>query len=226
VSPRHVFTEEQLRALYAGYREDQYTFDRMLVESEYLKWAMVLGSPELRDHRNALTWDFLRPVLAPLRITRVCDFGGSTGEHVPPEIVDRADEILVTDVSGAALCNPRFKAAGALEPDSVDLALCMHVLEHVGHPREFLASIVSRIAPGGLLYLELPKEIDPPIVDRLRLGTARLPLHEHINKFMLSSMQAMVTSVGLSLIVAEEFLVDFGEARVTNLRCLAQKKSA
>lgn len=45
-------------------------------------------------------------------------------------------------------------------PVRYDLVSCLHVLEHLAHPDELLRSLRNLARPGGLIYIELPNELN------------------------------------------------------------------
>jgi SAM-dependent methyltransferase len=65
-----------------------------------------------------------------------------------------------------------------LDDDSMDVALCIHVLEHVEHDRRAIAELYRVLAPGGWALVSVPLRLDQPTYedptvtepgDRLRL---------------------------------------------------------
>lgn len=42
------------------------------------------------------------------------------------------------------------------EKKQYDIVTCIHVIEHVRNPKQFIASLLQLVKPGGLLYLETP----------------------------------------------------------------------
>jgi SAM-dependent methyltransferase len=65
-----------------------------------------------------------------------------------------------------------------LDDDSMDMVLCIHVLEHVGRDRQAMAELYRVLAPGGWALVSVPLRLDQPTYedftvtepsDRLRL---------------------------------------------------------
>jgi len=202
VCVRKVFAEEELSGLYAGYRGPKYTAERTAIEPKYAGVAVDLESPASIADRNEGLWTFLRPILDNVFIDVLCDFGGADGALVPPELAERCGQVWVEDVSGVALAHERFRSVGfsAVGDRSVDMALCMHVLEHVGHPIEHARRVVSKVAPGGLVYLEVPLEVSLEHLERVRAGAQYQYIHEHINQFTPTSLHALARALGLDVI--------------------------
>lgn len=94
--------------------------------------------------------------------------------------------------------------AGPLEtcpfaPASFDLAYSVQVFEHLSEPRVELARLFELLAPGGLLYLEVPNDRSLGI----RLGQDRL-LHNrppgHLNFFTPGAMRRLLEAAGLEVL--------------------------
>lgn len=41
-------------------------------------------------------------------------------------------------------------------PKQFDIVTCIHVIEHVSNPKEFISHLLKLVAPGGILYIETP----------------------------------------------------------------------
>jgi SAM-dependent methyltransferase len=68
-------------------------------------------------------------------------------------------------VESDASCHATLAAAGLrvhsstdeiADAERFDLLVMSHVLEHVGNPRAVLTSLVSRLSPGALVFIEVP----------------------------------------------------------------------
>jgi SAM-dependent methyltransferase len=85
-----------------------------------------------------------------------------------------------------------------ITPDrSFDLVICSHVLEHLAEPRRILARLVDLLAPGGLLYAEVPLEI---------WDGAPLPPEPvtHINFFAPHSFEALCDGLPVEVLECRE----------------------
>ncbi len=99
-----------------------------------------------------------------------------------------------------------------------------HVLEHVSTPLLLTMKAASYVKPGGYLYIEIPLEISDRDVARLFAGdrTVALPIHEHINRYCVRSVTELLKAANLNAVAIETALVDFGWAKPTVIRALAQ----
>ena len=89
----------------------------------------------------------------------------------------------------------------------------MQVLEHVGNPRAFVVHASEFVAPGGLIYLEVPHELTQSVGDEFdqRIIDTPIFIHEHLNLFDRMSMRGLIESIeGLELVDDEEEALDIG----------------
>ena len=113
-------------------------------------------------------WGGDRASTRPLAGKSVLDVGCGAGLLCEPlarlggEVtgVDAAAEnvaVASTHAEGVGL-DIRYMAGevGALDIGTFDLVTCVEVIEHVADKRAFLADVVARLAPGGLLILSTP----------------------------------------------------------------------
>jgi SAM-dependent methyltransferase len=54
-----------------------------------------------------------------------------------------------------------------LDDDSMDVVLCIHVLEHVGRDRQAMAELYRVLAPGGWALVSVPLRLDQPTYEDL-----------------------------------------------------------
>ena len=122
---------------------------------------------------------------------------------------------FVYDISGIPAVDGVTATSNPAECKA-DLVINSNVLEHVGFPRLLLQEIVKAVPPGGLVYLEVPREspfgvarvsrrvgeagivaLTRPVLARHVLRPASLYLmHEHINYFSERSLAALMRSGG------------------------------
>lgn len=92
-----------------------------------------------------------------------------------------------------------------LPPDSsFDAIICSHVLEHVSSPGKFLTRLRAALAPGGLIYVEVPLEIwrDIPIdVDPVT----------HVNFFTADSLKTLLQLNGFCPLNLQSIFAPYGE---------------
>jgi 2-polyprenyl-3-methyl-5-hydroxy-6-metoxy-1,4-benzoquinol methylase len=123
---------------------------------------------------------------------------------------------------------------------SADLVINSNVLEHAGFPRLLLQDIVKAVPPGGLVYLELPREspfgvarisrrvaqlgivaLTRPVLARHVLRPASLYLmHEHINYFSERSLATLMRFGGCGVIGTGSYRIDAGAGNSTMIWCM------
>jgi len=113
---------------------------------------------------------------------RVGDFGCGYDARLVRSVLHRVASAHVVDLALAPdlKAHPRVTASeGALEdvlpdvPDaSLDVTLCLSVLEHLWEPQEALGHLRRATAPGGLVLLNVPSWLGKPFleVSAFRLG--------------------------------------------------------
>lgn len=81
---------------------------------------------------------------------------------------------------------------GKLEdvPGTFDVISMIHVLEHIPDPIPVLKSILPRLAPGGLLFVEVPNCLANPVM---------MLVSDHCSHFSAASLGHMVQSAGFEL---------------------------
>ena len=109
---------------------------------------------------------YLQPFIAPNREPRVLDMGAGLGLfHDAMLRLGRRHEYVAveTDRTQYAALRARLgdaAAFGALDAvpggRAFDLIVLAHVLEHISRPHEFIDTLVARLAPGGVLFIEVP----------------------------------------------------------------------
>ena len=87
----------------------------------------------------------------------------------------------------------------ALEPSSIDFALCIQTIEHVGDPVAILRAIGGLLKPGGRLYLITDNTGSPDfkITKGRHWGGYHFP--RHWNLFNKTSMRKLATAAGLEV---------------------------
>jgi hypothetical protein len=230
LTPSHRYSYEDLAPLYVDYRSATYNADRISVERSYRRIAPSVGQdPKEQKNRNDGVAKFLGAHLSLLEGKAALDLGGADGKFVPLEIVNSLEKIHIFDMSAAMVDESvrmrHVRKVDAPELGAYGLLMCMHVLEHVGSPREFVLDSLKYLQPNGLLYLEVPLELDPMIVNQFesRVVDRCVTFHEHINQFDVTSLSRLIESIAnLRLVKAEAATIDCGWSKGAVGRYLAQ----
>jgi hypothetical protein len=189
------FDEDEMAALYDGYRGPAYAKQRERFEPGYLAHnADILGSPANPEPVEA----FLTPLL-PAQPT-VLDWGGDTGLHTPFRTA--IGDIWVHDISGRPLIDGvRMVGKTDLQEKSYDLVVLSHVLEHMPWPAALLDEVKTVMSPATVLYVEVPLEAliadDPASPD---LATRKKYWHEHVNFFTEAALRRLLARSGMRIV--------------------------
>ena len=214
------FDDEEMAALYAGYRDADYCALRDRYEPGYAERNATFGT---RAEYIPAVEEFIAPHLpgAP----RLLDFGGDTGLNTP--LRARAATIHIHDSSDVAPVEgaTRVSYDDALTND-YDLIVSIQVLEHVSDPRAHLREIVALMKPNTLLYLEAPFEelMRRDIGDTSR-GSLKRHWHEHLNFFSEQSLQCLIEDCALT-VVARQLMPIYAAARHSIVFSMLVKKPA
>ena len=152
------YDEEEIAALYAGYRSERYYTIRHRFEPLYTrKLNDVVGrESEVIDRRKRKVKDLVTSVLGEGVIRSVLDFGGDAGQFIPD--IEGADRYVleVSDVPPV----PGVMSVSHLEDlkEPVDLVMVAHVLEHLSDPVALLQELTSVSGDDGHLYVEVPMD--------------------------------------------------------------------
>jgi hypothetical protein len=175
-------TDDEMKRLYSGYRDDAYQKQREKHESEYTsEFNKNLGFSENNIHiRNTIMMDIVNEHLSPSEIKNILDFGGDCGQYIPNDFA--SSNRYVYEISGIS---PNSGIIGISNEDKLkfikwDLIMCCHVLEHVPYPMKIIKQIISIMPINSYLYIEVPYE--DYFLDILEVGNTPY-IHEHINFF-------------------------------------------
>jgi hypothetical protein len=154
------YSAEELERLYAGYREESYFACRNRHEPWYTEAVnRFVGWDEgLVASRRAGIAAFLGRAGLPGPVGSVLDYGGDSGQLIPPGI---AREAFVFDLSGVTPMPgvTGLRREADLRAGAYDLVLLSHVLEHAPDPRDLLEKVAPLLPHGsGALYVEVPLE--------------------------------------------------------------------
>jgi 2-polyprenyl-3-methyl-5-hydroxy-6-metoxy-1,4-benzoquinol methylase len=184
------FYQKDYRPLYGGAKEAQ---------ADFLK---------LQRHRGENISKFLSGLLSPR--SRVIDVGCGAGFTLLP--FREAGHIVAGCDLGAAyleagrergldLRHGDITALADLAP--FDLVIMSHVFEHIADPRSLMNGIKPMLAPGGLVYIEVPglQSISMSYGDPLRYFQ-----NAHLWNFDLESLTAAMANYGYGRVRGTEFV--------------------
>jgi len=220
VTPAHEYSFGELSGLYRDYRSETYNRDRISVEPGYAKIAKAVGEHPLEVvNRNSAVDAFLRKNAAQFSGGHMIDYGGSDGRFLTPFMIEVFDAISIFEPSDAPLhasvVSSKVSKTASPELSCYAFLACMHVLEHVGSPRNFVIEAMRYVVPGGLAYIEVPLELTDRQHQDLNERIVDYPfvIHEHLNRFDRLSLPKLVQSVqGLELVDSTEEVVEMGWA--------------
>jgi hypothetical protein len=195
------FTDTQMAALYAGYRDARYTQERDRFEPGYA----VAAAPgfEKRSAYIAEVERWLAPHL-PER-PAVLDWGGGGGLN--SLFLGRAAILHVHDIS-AVSCVEGVESARPEEfgRRHYDLLASCQVFEHVPRPFALIKSMLPALSAGTLLYLEVPYEaLVREFPGSRELAPLKRHWHEHINFFNPDALVRLLERAGLRYIDHQTF---------------------
>lgn len=188
------FDDEEMAALYHGYRGPDYCAVRERFEPGYgaRNAALAEGSPYIPQ---------IEAILASYvgSSPRVLDWGGDTGLNTPfkgntalHHVYDISDKAVVAGAERVGV--EQAKSCG------YDLVVSAQVLEHVPYPVDLLREMIGAMSAETVLYLEFPHEAlmrEPASMDR---AGAKRHWHEHINFFSEAAVDAMMARAGLAVL--------------------------
>ena len=121
---------------------------------------------------------------ADFRGARFADFGCGFQATLARTQLDLARSALLVDVALAddlkrhpkvtAIEGSLLAVVGEIESESLDIVLCLSVLEHVFEPEEALRHFHRILAPGGVAILNVPSWLGKPFLEfaAFRLGVS------------------------------------------------------
>lgn len=231
ITPCHEYSFEDLLGIYHDYRSETYNRDRISVEPDYARIVKNVGSHPLEiKNRNAAVDSFLSKNARHFAGGEMIDYGGSDGRFISPFVHEQFEGIYVYDASEvplhASVDARKVKKISAMQPEAYSFLTCMQVLEHVGNPKALVVEAARLLAPGGLMYIEVPHELTQSMREDFARKIIDTPIlvHEHMNRFDRTSIRTLVDSIaGLELIDDAEDVVDVGWASGLMGRFLARK---
>ncbi|MCJ7421540.1 bifunctional 2-polyprenyl-6-hydroxyphenol methylase/3-demethylubiquinol 3-O-methyltransferase UbiG [Sphingomicrobium astaxanthinifaciens] len=152
---------------------------------------------------------------APLEGKRAMDVGCGAGLLTEPLArlgasvtgVDAAQELIEAarvHAAGQGLAIDYVAGEVAGVEGRFDLVTAMEVIEHVASPRDFLATLVSKLADDGLLILSTPNKtpLSRLLTITLAEGTGRIPKGTHDYDMFIppEELAAMLAELGMEVI--------------------------
>lgn len=213
------FSEDQMAALYRGYRNEAYTRERDRFEPGY---ADTVAQDYRRRHAYI---DEVETWLAPRLPKRpvVLDWGGGDGTNSP--FLGKTPTLEVFDISGVPV------VAGASSVSACDivgrryeLVVCSQVLEHVPAPIELIRQILPALSPASLIYLEVPHEdLVRSHPGRRDLAPLKRHWHEHVNFYTEEAMLRLLERAGLTVLDVLRLPIDNGARQGEVMGLLARR---
>jgi hypothetical protein len=190
VASQHRLTDDEETNLYRDYRGEEYNNKRIFCEPFYQASVDKFSSDQYMLERKAGINQLLdKHITDVLPINYVLDYGGDTGSHIPDRFIK--SKLFVSDISGVTplpgiqVYNPRLGNLVA------DFLMCCHVLEHKSDPDILIKELKLCMKPSTWLYVEVPNFTFP-----LQGGV----FHEHINRFNIRSMTALLNRNGIDVV--------------------------
>lgn len=151
------FSDTDVARYYEGYLDERYFEQRNRSEFFFTRRKFeALHEERNSDARLAALYSYLSSFMnwgENGRSLAILDYGGGSG-HLISELPGKR---FVFDLSGD-VPDPKVLAISEsqLVEKSFDLVVCAQVLEHVTDPVELYRRLYSLVAPGGMLYVEVP----------------------------------------------------------------------
>ena len=188
------FSDEEMAALYSGYRAEEYVRLREAYEPGYRdrNERLAAGAGYLDEVEG-----FLSPHLP--RSMTILDWGGDTGRNTPFRSRWLRRHVLDINEEPSAAADERVSKARALQ-QRYDLVVCSNVLEHVPHPYDTVMEMRGALGRGTVLYVEVPFEnLMRSVAPENRL-TAKRHWHEHVNFFTEAALRCLLSACRLQVI--------------------------
>ena len=213
------FSDAEMNAIYAGYREEAYVALRDHYEPGYAKRNE--GLVEVVSYKPAIE-AFLDPYLGDPQLNgplTILDWGGDTGSNTPYE--QRRTVLDIFDISGKdVVSGARIVTLEQATSAKYRLVICGQLLEHTPYPSDVLADVRKAMDAGSILYIEVPFEpiMQAEVADR---ETIKRHWHEHVNFYTPSSMRGLLESCGFDVLDQGvlEISIGGGNAKILQVAC-------
>jgi hypothetical protein len=151
------FSDNEMSAMYSGYRSDNYFAVRNSWEPWYRRTVNDAYTNE-SDHLDERV-SFMTNILVSAGLQEcktVVDFGGDEGQFFPE--IDIQERIVI-DVSNKPLRKNVSRAPSLGDVKAkIDLIVAAHIAEHVNDPIDFFNDLISHLNSGSYLYVEVPMD--------------------------------------------------------------------
>lgn len=207
------FESEEMGRIYRNYRNDEYTQTRSIFEPSYASVNPHLGKHpgEIKARKERLL-AVLKDLVDPASVQSVLDYGGDEGQHIP-EIFAHSKKYLY-EVSGAKPL-PGIEAISDLRTlPPIDFIIISNVLEHIPFPAEILADIKRLCHANTYVFIDVP--------DELTNNPYPGAFHEHINKFSLPAVKALLQSNGFTVLHSALYDMNYEYAQGRALYTIAK----
>ncbi len=170
---------------------DRIIFDRMAALDQTHWWYVA---------RRKILSDFIARVVQPPKDARILEIGCGTGHNFPVLQAFGHVDALEVDAPARAIARARLgrDVGDAPLPDlpgvpeaSYDMIALLDVLEHIEDDCAALASIRTRLKPGGRVLLTVPAN--------KWMWSAHDTVHHHFRRYNPSSLTAVASASGLSV---------------------------
>jgi hypothetical protein len=184
-------TEREAQVLYTDYRGPNYNRIRLECEPSYARFIDLFDN-RLSTYYTERIRDYLEladvyPELSA--IDEILDFGGN-GE-IPRRVFPGAT-VFFDDLN-----------AGSTGDDirKYKMIFASNVFEHISDPVAILTRLAERLAPDGLVFLDVPASAHASLSEGLiwqeKNGGDLFEMHEHITHFSQRSLELLVQASGL-----------------------------
>lgn len=216
--------EDKLSNLYVDYRSDSYNRERIRYEPAYAAIASQVGASSREvDVRKKGLVTFLKAHLDFEAQYSILDYGGADGKFLP----DLPGKKHVYDVSDIEPIPGIERLRAESELGTYSYIQIAHVLEHVPYPLALARKACSYLEPGGYVYIELPQDLSEEFVAKVGRSEdgVSVPIHEHINFYVLGSAVRLLQAIGLSVVDAIVEDADIGWTKARLIRVLGRRQA-
>jgi Methyltransferase domain len=211
------FDDEEMSAIYSGYRGEAYVKTRSYFEPGYDKINSAIGSQYEIENRQIAISEFLADVVDFSTVKTVLDYGGDKGQHIPRAF--KKCSKFVYDVSNVGVVDGVVVVSDLSGLGFMDFVMAANVFEHIPYPNSVIQHIKSVCSKGTTIFIDVPLELDE--IDVAQGGDLPSYFHEHINFFSRHSLRYFLNHNGFQVLKIEVVSIDCGWARVNSIYAAA-----